>query len=263
MNVSIYSLELTIDAGHKGAKAFRAIKRFDSSFIMGTTLQLMREQRPLDLHLDRADRSALLRRINDLLGELEELGIPFFMQANNVPRSSPLWKPNPWTRSDLLAEMRAAETFDGERALSAQAMKDASQPEPSPSHKRLDRRWRDLKFSDLLDSEKNYINIWALRAEVLSGGFDQYFYNSSGDHASETLEALTSIGSRDVQAILAAALQLLETAGGYSTDRYVRWDILSQLGEDAFADLNSRFYDTSEDTLGLAFRLVEVDYAAI
>jgi hypothetical protein len=258
--MSIHSLELTIDAGAKAAKAFRAVKLFDSTVVMGTTLQLMRERKPLDIHLDRSDRAHVLGRLVDLLDELDRLDIPYELSANNVPRSSHLWKPCNWTRSDVVSERAAAELVAEERRRAAEHLKDYVPPESPPSRKLLDRRWRDMEFSDLLESEQNYIYIWAMRAEVYNGGFATFFDNSSGDAALQTQAALVSIGSKDVHAILSEAIQLLETTGGYSPDRSARWKVTSQLADDAFAELNERFYNTAEDVVGMAFRAVESDY---
>lgn len=258
--MSAYSLELTINAGEKAAKAFRAVKLFDSTVVMGTTLQLMRERKPLDIHLDCADRAEILRRLVSLLDELERLEISCEISANNVPRSSHLWKPSSWTRSDVVSALAAADIVAEERRRAAELTKDHVPPEPPPSRKLLDQRWRDIEFSDLLASEQNYIYIWAMRAEVNNGGFATYFDNSSGDDALQTQAALASIGSSEVHAILSDAIQLLETVGGYTTDRRARWEITGQLAEDAFIELNSRFYDTSEDVVGVAFRIVETDY---
>lgn len=78
----------------------------------------------------------------------------------------------------------------------------------------------------------------------------------------QTQAALKSIGSQDVYAILSEAINRLDTAGGYSTDRAARWRIASELEDDAFTDLNKRFYGTAEDVVGMAFRVVELDYAS-
>jgi len=258
--MSAYSLELTIDAGDKAAKAFRALKRFDSTVVMGTALELMRESKPMSILLDRPGREDILRRLVDLLEELDQLGIPFEITANNVPSSSPLWNPDSWQHSDVVSALNEAETVATERRQAAEQMKDYVPARPPASRELLDQRWRDVEFSELLASEQQYIYVWELRAEVYNGGFATYFGNSAGDHALQTQAALTSIGCNDVRSILSDALQLLQTSGGYSVDRAVRWETTSQLAENAFANLNERFYNTTEDVVGIAFRIVEAEY---
>lgn len=171
----MYSLELTIDAGVKAVKVFRAVKLFDSTVIIGTTLHLIRERKPLNIYLDRADRVDILRRLVNLLDELDRLEIAYEVSANNVPRSSQLWKPKTWKRSDVVAELAAAEFVAEERRQADQRMRDYVPREPPPSRAVLDQRWREKEFSDLLPSEQNYIYIWAMQAEVNGGGFDAFF----------------------------------------------------------------------------------------
>jgi len=235
---------------------------FDSTVDMGPTLQLLRERKPLDVHLDRPDRAEILRRLVDLLDKLEQLEACYELCANNVPRSSHLWEPTNWKRSDVVAELTQAENVAADRKRAAEIMRDYVPPEPPPSRKLLDQRWRDIDFADLLPSEQNYITIWALRAEVNNGGFATYFDNSSGDTALEAQAALASIGSNDVHSILADAIQLLDAAGGYSINRADRWEVTGRLADDAFVKLNTRFYDTSEDVVGMALSVVSADYEA-
>src|SRR5690606_4488792 len=117
-----------------------------------------------------------------------------------------------------------------------------------------------IDFAELLPSEQNYIHIWALRAEVNNGGFASYFDNSAGDNALDTQASLLSVGSSDVHSMLLDAIVLLDAGGGYSANRADRSEIASQLADDAFAVVNNRFYDTSEDVVGMAFLVVEAEY---
>jgi len=50
------------------------------------------------------------------------------------------------------------------------------------------------RFSELSPSERVFILIWDLEAEVNNGGFNQFFFNSAGDRASATPAALRAIG---------------------------------------------------------------------
>lgn len=261
--MSPYSLELTIDGSDKASMAFKAIKRFNCSLDMGSALHLMREHKPLDIPLDGTDRAETLGRLVDLLDELEQFGISYEISANNVPRSSHLWEPSKWTRSEVVLAFSSAERDVKERRHAEEFMMNYVPPEPSPARQLLDQRWRDVSFSDLLKSEQSFIHIWALQAEVNNGGFAIYFDNSSGDTALQTQTALEEIGSVEVHSVLSDAIQLLGSAGGYTSNRQSRWKITSQLAKDAFADLNSRFFETSEDVVGMAFRNVETDYKSM
>ena len=51
----------------------------------------------------------------------------------------------------------------------------------------------DKDFESLNSIEKNILYIEMLEGQVNNGGFDQYFFNSSGEYAHETLTALKEI----------------------------------------------------------------------
>lgn len=64
----------------------------------------------------------------------------------------------------------------------------------------------------------------ALETEVNNGGFSQFFYNSSGDHANELIDAFTKIGALKTAEICNKALSVFD--GKVPTDRYEREDLL-------------------------------------
>jgi len=260
--VSAYSLELTIDGAENATKVFRAVKAFDATAIMGSTLQRLRERKPLEVQLDCPDRTKILQRLIGLLDELDRLGASYQLSANHVPRTSPSWKPKSWVRSDVVAALAEAEAAAAERKRADEILKDYVPPDPPPSKTLFEQRWADMPYADLLPSEQRYVTIWAMRAEVNNGGFATFFDNSAGDTALEAQAILAELGSSDVHAILSDALQLLEPAGGFTATRSDRFERTGQLAEDVFTDVDSRFYDTHEDVVGMAFQEVAADYEA-
>ena len=66
------------------------------------------------------------------------------------------------------------------------------------------RFWR-VDFEALSLAERVFRAIWELEGEVNNGGFDQYFFNSSGDTAFAVVDALKAIGADSTAQILAAA----------------------------------------------------------
>jgi len=58
----------------------------------------------------------------------------------------------------------------------------------------ISRFWR-LDYQDLSPAERVFLLIWELESEVNNGGFQQYFHNSSGEHAPEVVAALKTIGA--------------------------------------------------------------------
>ena len=81
----------------------------------------------------------------------------------------------------------------------------------------IEDREAELGFSALRPSEQVFYAIWVLEGEVNNGGFDQYFSNSSGEHARDALTALRTIGASSAFDIAQAAFALFGPSGP-STD---------------------------------------------
>lgn len=58
-----------------------------------------------------------------------------------------------------------------------------------------DKSRKDVDFETLNKFEKNILFIEMLEGEVNNGGFDQYFFNSSGEYAHETYKAMKEINA--------------------------------------------------------------------
>lgn len=71
-------------------------------------------------------------------------------------------------------------------------------------------------------SEAALLDVWTLEGEVNNGGFDQYFFNSSGDRARQALAGLELIGARRAAGVLLRAMDLFGPAGP-SPSREARW----------------------------------------
>ena len=82
-----------------------------------------------------------------------------------------------------------------------------------------------------------------LEDEVNNGGFHQYFNNSSGDHAVETVLALHAIGARAMANIMKRAMARFPEDGP-PKDREARVDILWEVfpGTHEFDDLDNEFF---------------------
>ena len=57
------------------------------------------------------------------------------------------------------------------------------------------RRYAATPFDALSEVDQTVILVWSLHGEVGNGGFDQFYFNSSGDFAAETVVALRRIGA--------------------------------------------------------------------
>ncbi|WP_237229214.1 DMP19 family protein [Rubinisphaera sp. JC750] len=100
---------------------------------------------------------------------------------------------------------------------------------------------------DLVD--RVLICVWSLEGEVNNGGFDQYYFNTSGDWAFDTPNALLAIGATHTAKIVRRANALFGNSGP-SSDSTVRQQQLDALGESAQAELDSldgEFYRYDDD----------------
>jgi hypothetical protein len=124
-------------------------------------------------------------------------------------------------------------------------------------------RWQRLGYDQLLPVEKDYLLVWWLNAEASNGSLHQYFYNSTGDAAAETVAALERLGASQAQRVLTKAMAAFEPAG-YTCDRMERikrldsipnsYDVFGHLTEELFAgsdediDIVSNALDRVGDT---------------
>lgn len=122
---------------------------------------------------------------------------------------------------------------------------------------RLEERWRRSGYDALLPVERDFILVWWLEAEASNGSLHQYFANSTGDAAIDTLAALDRIGAPRAAIVLRDAMKLFGD-GPYPIDRAERNAILNSLherdddGNETFDRLTDRLLDESEDVGTLA-----------
>jgi hypothetical protein len=91
-------------------------------------------------------------------------------------------------------------------------------------------RYAKLGYENLTRPEKVFVCVWGLEGEVNNGGFDQYYFNSSGDHALDAEESFKAIGAKHTADLVKQANSLFGAAGP-SPDRAARQKQLDALGE--------------------------------
>jgi hypothetical protein len=95
------------------------------------------------------------------------------------------------------------------------------------------------------------VGVWTLEAEVNNGGFDQYYFNSAGDLAMQTVEALKAIGAVKTAVLLDCANKEFPEALP-PVDRAERQRVLDGVREVArFAALERDFYLDEENRISL------------
>lgn len=98
-------------------------------------------------------------------------------------------------------------------------------------------------FDGLTDPQKVFYLAFVFDAEVCNGGIMQFFGNSSGDHAAETLDALAELGHPEAEAALRGAMRLV-----------------GPLSREADRDMRLSAFENRYDELQAAFEPLEDAY---
>jgi len=112
-------------------------------------------------------------------------------------------------------------------------------------------------LDNLSDPQKVFYHNQELEREINNGGFEQYFLNSSGSFAHETMESLRAIGADRTAAILNDAIK--QFPGGIvpksTEERNETMSALWPEGNSSWEELDQRFFAYEDDlnTLNLAF----------
>lgn len=108
-------------------------------------------------------------------------------------------------------------------------------------------------YDALSHAERVFLDVTDVEAQVNNGGFDQFFYNQSGDRAQEGIAALEEIGAHETAALLKEACSRFPRKKP-SRKWFVRQkQLLDHLSPAKFADLDKRFF---ADPDGISKRLV-------
>ena len=126
----------------------------------------------------------------------------------------------------------------------------------------IETRWRRYGYDALLPEERDYLLVWWLQAEASNGSLHQYFDNSTGDAALDTLNALRRRNAPSAASVLSDSIEIVSD-GDYPTDRLKRQAAINALESpyDKFAALTDRLFEQSEDVTSLAIDRVGVAYA--
>lgn len=103
----------------------------------------------------------------------------------------------------------------------------------------------------LSPAERSVLLVWSYPAAVNDGGHASFFYNSYGEHAHETVDALKEIGAAEYGAILSRAIDLFP-ARRIPRDLDERNDALGALPDESHRTmeaLDDQFYVLGDDEL--------------
>jgi len=114
-------------------------------------------------------------------------------------------------------------------------------------------------FSKLTDQQKLFYLNQNLEREINNGGFNQYFINSSGDNAHETILSLKAIGADKTADILQKAIDQFPDKT-VPKDRDKRTEIVEQIEEvadEVWNDLDQKFYQYEDNLNALNIEYIK------
>ena len=97
--------------------------------------------------------------------------------------------------------------------------------------------------------ERHVYAVQGMSREVNNGGFEQFFFNSSGELAFDLVPGLEAIGSRANLSIARRALERFGKPGSLAEEaRHAHLEkIIEEHGWETWQDLDDEFYDNPED----------------
>jgi hypothetical protein len=119
-------------------------------------------------------------------------------------------------------------------------------------------RSEKVGFDGLTDPERVFYCVWILEGQVNNGGFDQFFFNSSGNYSTETVDALEKIGAAKTAGIVRRANSVFKN-GQPSKNWTARQEELLAMPESVtqiLTQLDKEFYKYEEDLSKLLYEFV-------
>lgn len=115
------------------------------------------------------------------------------------------------------------------------------------------------KIETLNESQKTFITIESLEREINNGGFNQFYFNSSGDFSHESINALIKIGANKTAEIVKKANSQFPDKK-VPKDRTERQEILEQIEDKAdeiWEICDTDFYKYEDNLAGLLIEFVK------
>jgi hypothetical protein len=119
-------------------------------------------------------------------------------------------------------------------------------------------RHEAVGFGALSEPEQTVYCLDALEREVNNGGFDQFFFNSSGDTALETVAALERLGAAHTAGLVRRALAVFH-GGRPAADRGERekqMEALPESARDTWSKLDEAFFEYRDNLAALERKYV-------
>lgn len=114
------------------------------------------------------------------------------------------------------------------------------------------------KIDKLNDSQKTFLLIENLEREINNGGFNQFYFNSSGDFANETVDALIKIGANKTAEIVKKANSEFNngTVPKDRRKRHIELEKIEEKAEEKWDNLDTQFYKYEDNLTELLIAFV-------
>lgn len=130
---------------------------------------------------------------------------------------------------------------------------------------RLDHKIETRGWTNLTQVEQHIVAVYAMEGEILDGGFNQYFFNSTGEDAEIALAGLEEMGATSAVGLLERAMQQFP-GGKPPADTEKRREVMTQIEATArpiWNNCDSEYYDRKEDTYALCLAYAKKNKANI
>jgi hypothetical protein len=113
-------------------------------------------------------------------------------------------------------------------------------------------------FAALTEAEQTVYCLDALEREVNNGGFEQFFFNSSGDTALETAAALERLGAAHTAGLLRRAMAVFPAArpAANRDDRERQMEALAETARHTWSSLDEAFLEYRDNLAALERKYV-------
>ena len=114
------------------------------------------------------------------------------------------------------------------------------------------------KIEKLNSSQRTFLFVENLEREINNGGFNQFYFNSSGDFSQETLNALLEIGAEKTVKIVENANSEFDN-GNVPKDRIKRQnklELIEEKAEENWEKCDTEFYEYQDDLTELLIAFI-------
>lgn len=114
-------------------------------------------------------------------------------------------------------------------------------------------RHEQAGFAGLSEAEQTVYCLDALEREINNGGFDQFFFNSSGDTALETIAALERLGAKHTAGLVRRAVAVFpgKQPAAERDARQSQMEALPDSARELWSQLDGAFYEYQDNLTAL------------